>query len=262
MRRFLVPPSTAVLALLAGCRAYTSGLHDDTPPAPDAALDASAANDAQAQPPSDDRPPRPDRPNPAVPEASSVAGVPEDVGCADGTREGFLDVDAWRNIAGCAGAWDVPGLLMNSAVTPQCDRMAGNSGLNSAGLGCGVADLCAPGWRVCKNADEVARRSPTDCESAQPPGPPLFFLVQSAASPLGICGPDRTASNDLHGCGNLGQPEAQTCQPLERRMGFSDCQATGGVWNCGGSAEHLREASVVTKHGPDLGGVLCCRTIP
>jgi hypothetical protein len=154
----------------------------------------------------------------------------------------------------------VPGLLGPEAKTPQCGRVSGDASTNPGGIGCSVADLCAQGWHVCLNADEVARRSPTDCESAYPVGHgDLFFVVRGGASPLGICSADPTAANDLHGCGNIGQPEAQTCQPLERRMGFADCLTSAGIWQCGQASDHLREAALVVKRNAFLGGVLCCR---
>lgn len=188
-----------------------------------------------------------------------TSGLPSEVGCADGTREGFIDVRGWRNIAGCAGAFDVPGLLDPASRAPQCDREAGDTGLNQLGRGCSVSDLCAEGWHVCAGPDEVGTLSPTDCESAADPDHPQFFLVRAGASEQGLCGPDPMAANDLHGCGSLGQPEAESCQPLERRLSFADCLASAGVWQCGGPEEPHREALVVTKPAPSQGGALCCR---
>jgi hypothetical protein len=187
-------------------------------------------------------------------------GPPEQVGCSDGTREGFVSLDDWRNIAGCSGAWSVPGLLSADARLPACNRAAGNDGTNPAGANCTVTDLCAVGWRVCLDADDVRRSSPSGCESAVVSNEPRFFLVMAGASPQGICSPDRTAQNDLHGCGTLGQSESPGCDPLNRRLTFADCQASHGAWACGGPNEHLAEAAVVAKANASLGGVLCCRT--
>jgi hypothetical protein len=41
-------------------------------------------------------------------------------------------------------------------------------------------------------------------------------------------------------------------------MSFADCVATG-VWQCGTADDSLREAEVVSKPDPSLGGVLCCK---
>jgi hypothetical protein len=128
-------------------------------------------------------------------------------------------------------------------------------------VGCSAADLCAAGWHLCRNPDDVAAHSSSGgCEGAVVAGEQRFFLVAVGASPMGICAPDGTASNDLHGCGGLGQAEAETCAPLSRRMGFADCLATGGTWSCGQSdADSLGEAALVTKPGLGLGGALCCK---
>ena len=189
----------------------------------------------------------------------TVAGPPGEIGCADGTRDGYLDLGAWKNIAACAGGWSAPGVTGPAARTPRCDRAAGNSGANPTGGGCGIADLCAAGWHVCGSPAEVAAASPTDCESAAPYGHSMFFLIAAGASVQGVCSPDVTAANDLHGCGTLGQPELEGCQPLDRRFGFAECLGSDGVWQCGDASRHLEEANLVTKLGPRLGGVLCCR---
>jgi hypothetical protein len=113
---------------------------------------------------------------------------------------------------------------------------------------------------VCRDAGDVVRVSPTGCESAAVSGETRLFVVAAGASFQGICLPDPAAANDLHGCGGgfLGQSEDPGCYPLERRMGFADCAATG-VWSCGTADDHLSEAAHVTKSDSSLGGALCCR---
>jgi hypothetical protein len=194
-------------------------------------------------------------------EPASVAGPAGVLGCSDGTREGFRDVVHWPSIAGCEGAFTRPGVLGKPDLAPTCSRRAGNSGLDPGGVGCNAADLCAGGWHLCRNPDDVAAHSASGgCEGAVVAGEPRFFLVAAGASPMGICAPDPSASNDLHGCGGVGQAEAETCAPLSRRMGFADCLATGGVWSCGQSdADSLGEAALVTKPGLGMGGALCCK---
>ena len=41
---------------------------------------------------------------------SSVALALSAVGCADGQREGFTDLAMYPDIAGCSGAWTIPGI--------------------------------------------------------------------------------------------------------------------------------------------------------
>ena len=92
-----------------------------------------------------------------------------------------------------------------------------------------------------------------------PPGALAFFAVAGGAAPVGACAPVPEYTNDVHGCGTFGQPEAQDCFPLDRRLEFTDCLASGGIWQCGSRADHLGEALVVIKTSANLGGVLCCR---
>jgi hypothetical protein len=259
MRRVYGVRALVLSVAMAGCRVHGPGL---APPGAGAGiLDAAppAVEDAGLAP---DR--RPDSPRAGDGageryEPPGIAGPPALVGCSDGTREGFVSLEDWRDIAGCSGAWDVPGAMGPPAVEPHCGRAAGDTGSLGDGQGCSAADLCAEGWHVCRDAAEVARRSPTGCESAVAAGETRLFVVAAGASLQGVCLPDPAAANDLHGCGGvLGQPETAGCQPLERRMGFADCAATG-VWACGAAADHLREAAVVTKSDATLGGVLCCR---
>jgi hypothetical protein len=245
----------ALLLGLAGCRVFDPGLpatYDGEAPPPPPARDAAA--DA-----------RPDAPLPEDTarevghDEPGIPGRPEDVGCADGTREAFIGSGDWPDIAGCSGGWQVPGLLTPEARAPACTREGGNDGLKPYGEGCSVSDLCAAGWHVCVDASEVAHSSRTGCESAVTSVEPRFFLVLAGASPQGICTPDHAAANDLHGCGSLGDGESAACDPLTRRLTYAQCQATGAVWVCGSADDHLMEAAVVTKPDPALGGALCCR---
>jgi hypothetical protein len=230
-----------------------SGTTDNTPTGLDS--DAEIALDSSVEDAALDASLPPD-----VGEPAGVPGRPGDVGCADGTREGFRDIVHWPSIAGCAGGFAAPGVLGTPKLTPVCNRMAGDTSVNPTGAGCNAADLCAAGWHMCQNGYDVSQHSPTgDCESCVLPGEQRFFLVASGASLMGQCSPDPSAANDLHGCGGLGQPESEGCQPLTRRMGFADCLATNGVWLCGSVSDSQWEAKVVSKSGPTLGGTLCCQ---
>lgn len=238
---------------LAGCRILTSGLSGEAG-ATDTRSDLAAAIG---------RPTAPIDTQAVIDlgEPDGVYGASDIVGCSDSTREGFRDYHDWPRIAGCAGAFDQPGVLGGAPdLLPTCGLLAGDTNRRPDGKDCSAADLCALNWHVCRNGDDVANHSPTgDCEGCVPAGETRFFLVASGASPMGICSPDPLAANDLHGCGGLGQPEDQACAPLSRRMGFADCLATNGVWNCGSQDTSLREAEMVTKAGTTLGGVLCCK---
>lgn len=210
------------------------------------------------------------------------------VGCADGTREGFLDIQAYGQIAGCAGAWDHPGISPDTVV-PTCDRKGGNSGSAIAsGAGCSAPDLCAAGWHVCNGGQEVAQKSPTGCAGATPPdakSKSLFFAIRQPSKNSSICGKVGDGFNDVFGCGNLGAglgPD-KGCGPLDRVLastkpdscGFNEAEPPLGPWECkGGAGSDLLEGSTVTKKAcqggscsydgypvgaADKGGVLCCR---
>lgn len=208
---------------------------------------------------------------------------PPAVGCADGAREGFLDLTLYPDIAACSGAWSAPGL----EAAAMCARAGGDDGSRSDGAGCAALDLCGAGWHVCGGKSEVAARSATGCAGAVPPGSPdksLFFAVVQSSTAGSVC--DTSGNdNDVFGCGNLGNALGadKNCAPLDRvlasmqanRCGFNEAEPTLGPWVCaGGTDSHLHESGVVTKSGcpgascsydgspvdnPDKGGVLCCR---
>ncbi len=213
--------------------------------------------------------------------------VDPEVGCADGEREGFLDMAAYPQIAGCAGAWSLPGVSPDSVV-PACGRLGGDDGERREGAGCSAADLCAEGWHICRGWQEVAAKSPAGCVDATPPGAlskSLFFACAQPSENNSVCGAPGDGFNDVFGCGNLGHalPPGSGCGPLDRALasmhpdtcGFNEAEPNLGPWQCvGGTDSHLREGALVTKIGcpnqscmydgrpvgnSDKGGVLCCR---
>jgi len=184
-------------------------------------------------------------------------------GCADGTREGFLDALVYPDIAACSGAFSNGGVTVDVlGEIPQktsCGRQAGNTGVNPKGANCFASDLCASGWHVCTDGLDVTQHSPADgCGGCIAEGDERFFLVGMGASVQGVCTLDPSAKNDVHGCGGLGQAENPTCAPLFRRLSFADC-LVNPAWYCGTEANQYNEAEIVSKPGIDQGGVLCCR---
>lgn len=194
-------------------------------------------------------------------------------GCADGQREGFTDLKVYPYIAGCSGGFQVPGVLGELSKGPVCNWGAGDDGANPTGVGCNAWDLCAPGWHVCGGAAEVAADSPTGCEGVAPAQDPLFFVVRqsgtgcgscatgsvdppecSTCSCVGGCIQTEKTSNDVFGCGTIGEAPSD-CGVLNA---FSDnvCFALGYPWSCGDDG--CGEAHNVMKEAPEKGGVLCC----
>ena len=189
----------------------------------------------------------------ATSESSDSSGGDEAIGCADGEREGFVDLDAYQDIAGCSGGWDVPGVL--NTTEPACALGAGDDSADPAGTGCTVADLCAAGWHVCATAGEVDTLSPNGCVgSVDGIGINLFFATRQSGPGQSMCG---AGANDFHGCGNIGAGGVDPgCAPLDRT---SDdlCEGLPAPWSCPG--DQFMEANQVVKSGPANGGVLCCR---
>jgi len=193
---------------------------------------------------------------------------------------------AWPQIAGCSGAWQAPGVTPDS-VQPTCGNQGGKSGPKADGAGCSSADLCAPGWHVCKGWQEVAKKSPTGCAGAAPPDAKpksLFFAMRQPSADGNVCGKWGDGFTDVFGCGNLGTAlgPAKACGPLDRvlasaqpnQCGFNEAEPNLGPWQClGPGKSDVAEGANVTKKacagsscsydgqpiGPsDKGGVLCC----
>jgi hypothetical protein len=195
-------------------------------------------------------------------------------GCADGTREGFVDEVAFPNIAGCAGGFGVPGVL--DGLVQTCAGAAGDDSPNPSGAGCSAADLCSPGFVVCETEADVAARSPSGCDGiTNEPG--LFFVTRQSGTGCGTCAlgttldpvcaqcqcavgcaPTPALGNDLFGCGTVGDT-ALGCGVLDR---FSNdgCGALPPSWSC--SIGGCSEALGVSKSSSSGGGALCCRVIP
>ena len=174
------------------------------------------------------------------------------VGCADATREGFIDYSARPRVAACAGSFLLPGVIHS---VPTCERRAGNDGALMDGEGCSAADLCAPGWSLCDSAERFVA-SEGDCAAlGLPPAADLQFFV-SGASGLGGASCDGAGANDLFGCGNFGYGDFR-CP--EFNMFVPDCMyLVDSEWRCPSPGDVTMDAATVTKPGLP-GGVLCCR---
>jgi hypothetical protein len=215
----------------------------------------------------------PDVPVVDVPVVSNKAG------CADGTREGFGDAQVFPTIAACGGAWDQPGIFNMPA---KCNHQGGNDGLNAAGVGCTVTDLCQAGWHVCYGKDDVVFRNADGCAGVMTGAtPPVFFTTQMSSTGAFMCASGANATNDLFGCGNLGcdftsnatvktmcaplgLSSHDLCKGLRNDKGCGDwCNHLGkypgapNSWDCGNDGD--KEAlNVVKSHPEQQGGVLCC----
>jgi hypothetical protein len=192
---------------------------------------------------------------PPIPDATAQPDAPTPaVGCSDGTREAFSDIGMFPTIAACSGGWDLQGLLEGTA--PACNRDAGDKSSNPNGAGC-ADDLCAAGWHVCTDGDDVLSHSPQGCPSFGPARADggVFFATKQPSS-NGTCGDAGT--DDLFGCGSMGaNVPAGACGALTVTSG-NGCQFLTLPWTCG--AASLDERSLALKARPEGGGVLCCKS--
>lgn len=209
------------------------------------------------------------------------------MGCADGTREAFTSTATYPDIAGCAGAWSVPGIFpapmrSNANVTQKykvaaCATNGNSKEAPGPGTDCAAADLCAPGWHICKGGEVTSRAGGPGCGTLPANERNVGFFSASVSGPgCGVCSPSNGTivdpavctplsctsnckerndlTNDLFGCGgpSLG---AGGCTELSN---FSNdmCNAVGGSWSCPSSTN---EGGSAVKTASTDGGVLCCR---
>jgi hypothetical protein len=185
-------------------------------------------------------------------DAETDEGLSCDVGCADGSREGFLDLVSFPRVAACAGGWSVPGIV--PAPATACGRTAGDDSPNPNGTGCSAEDLCDEGWHVCASVDELSAVL-SSCDLLTTPD---AFFIAAVSGPGGRACSDDGRTNDVFGCGTIGRDMVQSsCGPLNR-YDSGPCTPLAPPWNCGASSSGT-EASIVFKSGPERGGVLCCR---
>lgn len=181
------------------------------------------------------------RPTDAAPDAFV------DVGCADGTREGFVDHVTYPTIAGCAATW-------NGALSLRAARTAAACG---GGVACAApADACASSWHVCATSglpsDVTTRIDSAECLSAGGASGTSFVAATSHCTSFGPC-----VYTTPYGCAASGGcSEPVCCGP--------SCATTAG---CKAAAyadpDTLIAGSTSNGCGALLAsaatGVLCCR---
>ena len=166
-------------------------------------------------------------------------------GCADGTREGFLEQDG---IAACAGAWSVPGVATVDSYDRQCD--------GAQGQGCSVADVCEVGWHVCATAKEVLAKSDgLGCNGVSDFSGGFFVSRQSGNGNINM---NSEGTNDVFGCGEGASIGSANEARGLNAFSHNNCKHIDGSWACNGDGRGLDEALTIT-HDSDFGGALCCR---
>ena len=178
------------------------------------------------------------------------AGGAASVGCADGQREGFLDLATYPSIAACDGGFALPGVI--GLTGPACGRAAGDDGPFPDGAGCNAMDLCASGFHLCADFTEIATKSATGCAGAAVGVAPTFYATAQPGAGQAKCG--ATGTDDVYGCGSMGAPPNVVCAPIDKWSG-NDCKDLTAPWSCASPTEALN----LVKPGSTGGGVLCCR---
>jgi cysteine-rich repeat protein len=186
---------------------------------------------------------------------SALCQIEHPSGCADGQREGFVNIAAHPYVAGCYGAWTVPG----ARSIPACNRQAGDDAAQPLGTGCSAVDLCAVGWHVCGSVQDVVNSfGGATCADAVAPGQNAYFATQVSGPGNGHCSANPAHTNDNFGCGNVAATPQASCAPLNN-FSHNLCSALPAAdgWTCEG-ANGFTEQTRIRKLLPQNGGVMCC----
>ncbi len=178
----------------------------------------------------------------------SEKGDPAVIGCADGQREGFADIQRHRRIAGCLATWEGTKSLRDKPTNKACG--------DDNKVVCTVpADVCAPGWHVCgtngKNDDLKTHTTFKACNKESGPG--KFIAAMSHGQTEELCPPAPSAET-VFPCMDSGYCAEPVC--CGDNCQFGKCR--DGVWK-GQTRISLGKAegcgSVTSERN---GGVLCC----
>ncbi len=177
----------------------------------------------------------------------SEKGDPKIVGCADGQREAFANLEENPRIAGCMGKWKESKSLRDKPTGKAC---------GDDGEECGVpADVCAPGWHVCghegKADDMKTRTTQKACDTA---GPGRFnaALSHSPTDEIDPC-PRITKNTDL--------PCVQAGIGAEPVCCGNDCQfgkCKDAVWKGKSRISRGTTEGCGAMTSERNGGILCC----
>jgi hypothetical protein len=179
-------------------------------------------------------------------------GEPATLGCADGQREGLLDVGRFPAVAGCAADW----IGAQSMRSPRTGRACGDDLAP-----CVVpADACAPGWHVCGADGRLAEVLALGAEACRQAGGARYGTALSHCETQEGCVYDARASGG-DGDGRYDCFESGWCsEAICCGRGCGELGAcTDGLWR--GATYITRGADqgcgAMTSHR--AGAVLCCK---
>ncbi len=174
---------------------------------------------------------------------------PAVIGCADGQREGFADIQRHRRVAGCLASWNGTKSLRDKPTGKAC-------GDDIKGSVCTVpADVCAPGWHVCgntgKNDDLKTHTTFKACNKEAGPG--KFIAAMSHGQTEELCPPTPTAET-VFPCMDSGLCSEPVC--CGDSCQFGKCR--DAVWKGQTRISLGKEEGCGSATSERNGGVMCC----
>ena len=177
----------------------------------------------------------------------SANGEPRVVGCADGQREGFADMEKHPRIAGCLGSWSGK----KSLRATRTGKLCGDDGEVCES----PADLCADGWHVCgkdgRYEDLLERTDAASCNEGAGPG--KFVAGMSHGQSQTLCPPAPT-SGTLFGCWKKGPVSEPVCCGDDCNQGKCD----DGLWPDATRISIAKGEGCASASSEQYGGLLCC----
>lgn len=179
---------------------------------------------------------------------SPRGGDPKLVGCADGQREGFADLEKFPTIAGCLGVWDASMTLRKGKTGKPC-----GDDLDTCGS---PADVCAEGWHVCARDGDYQDLSDRvdDKQCAEGAGPGKFVAAISHVKKKKECAP-APGANTRYPCLKSGWGAEPVCCGLD--CSFGSCRDS--VWPKQTKISRGTEQGCGSVTSERNGGVLCCK---
>ncbi|MFO7561718.1 MAG: hypothetical protein R6X02_03655, partial [Enhygromyxa sp.] len=183
-------------------------------------------------------------------EESPRGGDPKVVGCADGQREGFADIEKFPTIAGCLGVWDDAMTLRKGKTSKPCG--------DDLDVCASPADVCAEGWHVCARDGDYQDLSDrvNDKQCAEDAGPGKFVAAISHVKnkKKKEC-PEPPKAGTRYPCHKDGWGAEPVCCGQDCAYGI--CRST--VWAKKTKISQGTAQGCGTVTSDRNGGVLCCK---
>jgi hypothetical protein len=179
---------------------------------------------------------------------SPRGGDPKVVGCADGQREGFADIEKFPTIAGCLGVWDGAMTLRKGKTSKACG--------DDLEVCSSPADVCAEGWHVCARDGDYHDLSDrvTAEQCADGAGPGKFVAAISHVKKKKECAPPNEPGT-RYPCLKDGWGAEPVC--CGQDCGKGKCRDT--VWAKETRISRGTEQGCGAVTSDRNGGVLCCK---